>query len=144
MPGRSTLVTAAAIGLSAGLGGYAFVSAKGPSYVGDDPATCGNCHVMAGHLAGWQKAPHHAAATCNDCHLPSREPGHYATKAENGWHHSSTFTVGRAPDVLVARPATRAVVERQCRRCHAEVADAMGAGDDVSCVRCHASVGHLE
>jgi cytochrome c nitrite reductase small subunit len=144
MRSRGSVVTvaAAAVGLAAGLGGYAFVYAKGISYAGNDPATCGNCHVMAGHLAAWQKGPHHAAATCNDCHLPSGAAGHYATKAENGWHHSSTFTLGGAPDVLRARPATREVVEGQCRTCHAAVADAMG-GEGVSCVRCHASVGHL-
>jgi cytochrome c nitrite reductase small subunit len=142
---RTLAVTAvaAAVGLAAGLGGYTFVYAKGYSYAGDDPRTCGNCHVLGGHLAAWQKAPHHAAATCNDCHLPASPPAHYAVKAENGWHHSSTFTVGGAPDVIRARAETRAVVEGQCRHCHADVADAMG-GDGVSCVRCHASVGHLQ
>jgi cytochrome c nitrite reductase small subunit len=35
------------------------------------------------------------------------------------------------------------VVEANCRRCHAELVDSIGHGADVSCIRCHASVGHL-
>jgi cytochrome c nitrite reductase small subunit len=62
---------AATFGLAVGIGAYAFHYAKGASYLGNDPATCANCHVMAGHLAGWQAAPHHLVATCNDCHTPA-------------------------------------------------------------------------
>ncbi len=144
MPGPLVLrtVLAAAVGLAAGVGGYTFVYAKGYSYAGDDPRTCANCHVMSGHLEAWQKSPHHAAATCNDCHLPSGAAEHYAEKAGNGWHHSAAFTTGRFPDVVLARDETRAVVEGQCRHCHEAVADAMGARGE-SCIRCHASVGHL-
>jgi cytochrome c nitrite reductase small subunit len=100
---------------------------------------------MTGQYDGWQKASHHGVATCNDCHTPDGA-GKYVTKATNGYHHSMAFTVGGFPDVIRARPESRAVVEGQCRRCHAEMVQAMAWGADlaeVSCVRCHDSVGHL-
>jgi cytochrome c nitrite reductase small subunit len=139
------VVIAALAGLVVGIGGYAFAYAKGTSYLGNDPATCANCHVMTGQYDGWLKASHHGVATCNDCHTPDGA-GKYVTKATNGYHHSMAFTVGGFPDVIRARPESRAVIEGQCRRCHAEMVQAMAWGaslDDVSCVRCHDSVGHL-
>jgi cytochrome c nitrite reductase small subunit len=137
------LALAAAAGLALGLGGYAFHYAKGTSYLGNDPATCANCHVMAGHYAGWQAAPHHLVATCNDCHTPASFFGKYLVKALNGYHHSKAFTFGGYPDVIQARPESKAIVEANCRRCHAELVDSISHGAGVSCVRCHASVGHL-
>ena len=139
------ILVAALAGVAAGVGGYAFAYAKGTSYLGNDPATCANCHVMNGQLEGWQKASHHGVATCNDCHTPSGA-ARYLTKAENGWHHSLAFTVGGFPDVIRARAESRAVVEGQCRACHADLVQSMGWGGDlaeVSCIRCHDSVGHL-
>jgi cytochrome c nitrite reductase small subunit len=137
------VLTAALLGTAVGLGGYAFAYAKGASYVGNDPATCANCHVMTGQYDGWQKAPHHAAATCNDCHVPGGGLPKLFTKAENGWHHSMAFTAGGFPDSIRARPESREVIEARCRSCHEAVVQAMTAGGEVSCVRCHDSVGHL-
>jgi cytochrome c nitrite reductase small subunit len=122
------LLVAGTLGVAAGVGGYAFAYAKGTSYLGNDPATCANCHVMSGHL---------------DCHTPAATIGKYVTKAANGYHHSMAFTLGGFPDVIRARPESREVIEGQCRHCHAAVVDAMTAGGEVSCIRCHASVGHL-
>jgi cytochrome c nitrite reductase small subunit len=135
------LAVAAVAGLAVGIGGYAFAYAKGTSYLGNDPATCANCHVMSKHYEGWVKSSHHGVATCNDCHTPDGA-SRYVTKATNGYHHSMAFTVGGYPDVIRARAESRAVVEGQCRSCHADLVLAMG-GPDVSCVRCHESVGHL-
>ena len=131
------------LGLAAGVGGYAFVYAKGYSYAGNDPATCANCHVMAGHYAGWQASPHHLVATCNDCHTPANPVGKYVVKALNGYHHSMAFTIGGYPDVIRARPSSVQVVEANCRRCHRDLVEEIAHGRDVSCVRCHPSVGHL-
>jgi cytochrome c nitrite reductase small subunit len=134
---------AAAAGVALGVVGYAFEYAKGSSYIGNDPATCANCHVMAGHYAGWQAAPHHRVATCNDCHTPHGPISKYVVKAMNGYHHSMAFTLGGYPDVIQARPASKAVVEANCRRCHGDLVEDVAHGGDVSCVRCHPSVGHL-
>lgn len=137
------VLIAALLGLAVGIGGYAFAYAKGTSYLGNDPATCANCHVMSGHYAGWQAASHKSVATCNDCHTPAAAAAKYATKAANGYHHSMAFTVGNFPDVIRARAESREVIEGQCRHCHAAIVASMTAGGELSCIRCHESVGHL-
>jgi cytochrome c nitrite reductase small subunit len=53
------------------------------------------------------------------------------------------FTLGDVPDVIRARPGSTAVVEANCKRCHTDLVDSMTHGGDVSCIRCHASVGHV-
>jgi cytochrome c nitrite reductase small subunit len=138
-----SLALAGAAGLVLGLGGYAFEYAKGSSYVGNDPATCANCHVMASHYEGWRAAPHHRVATCNDCHTPSFPISKYIVKATNGYHHSMAFTLGGYPEAIKARPESARVVEDNCRRCHAALVEDIAHGRGVSCVRCHRSVGHL-
>ncbi len=136
-------LAAAAAGLALGIGAYAFWYAKGYSYVGNDPATCANCHPMVPYYNGWLAAPHRKVATCNDCHTPAGFVSKYVVKATNGYHHSMAFTLGGYPDVIRARPQSKAVVEANCRRCHADLVEGIAHGGDVSCVRCHQSVGHL-
>ena len=137
------VLAAALLGVAVGFGGYAFAYAKGGSYLGNDPASCANCHVMTGQYEGWGKSPHHAAATCNDCHVPGAGLEKLFTKATNGWHHSTAFTLGGFPDAIRARAESREVIEGRCRFCHEDIVQAMTAGGEVSCVRCHDSVGHL-
>lgn len=137
------LALAAVAGLVLGLGAYAFDYAKGSSYLGNDPATCANCHVMTSYYAAWQAGPHHRAATCNDCHTPSFPVSKYLVKAINGYHHSMAFTMGGYPEAIRARPESARIVEDNCRRCHAAIVEDIAHGRDVSCVRCHRSIGHL-
>src|SRR5262249_56058583 len=91
MRGFATLVCGLAGGL-VGLGAYTFHYAEGGSYFSSDPKACVNCHIMRDEYDGWQKASHHAAATCNDCHTPHDFVGKYRTKARNGFWHSYYFT----------------------------------------------------
>ena len=140
---QALLASAAFAGVAAGVGGYTFVYAKGYSYLTDDPRACANCHVMNEQYDGWVKGSHRAVATCNDCHTPAGPISKYVVKALNGYHHSMAFTLGGYPDVIRARPESSAVVEGNCRRCHADLVDSIAHGPGVSCVRCHASVGHL-
>lgn len=139
-----------------GLGGYTFVYAKGSSYMTNDPRACANCHVMEGHFSGWLRSSHRAVATCNDCHTPPGLIPKYATKASNGFWHSFAFTSGDFPDPLRIKAHNRAIAEQACRKCHAEIVDAIdhpGTGvyaeEDAgpqgwSCIRCHGAVGHPE
>jgi cytochrome c nitrite reductase small subunit len=135
------LLLTAGLGAAAGLGAYTFHYAKGSSYLTDDPAACNNCHVMSAHVDGWRRGPHHAAATCNDCHTPSGA-AKYVVKALNGWHHSKAFTSGDYPASIQLRASSREIVEGQCRHCHADLVAGVD-GEGVSCIRCHDSVGHL-
>ena len=67
-----------------GLGMYTFAYAEGTSYLSDDPAACRNCHIMNDVYDAWERGPHHAVATCNDCHIPHVFPDKYVVKALNG------------------------------------------------------------
>jgi cytochrome c nitrite reductase small subunit len=141
------LVFALLFGTLLGLGLFTFGYARGASYLTNDPAACANCHIMSEHFAAWTKSSHRAVAACNDCHTPHSFVGKYATKARNGFWHSFYFTTGRYPDPLRITERNHDVTEGACRYCHEEIVDAIEHGGDseeerLSCVRCHARVGH--
>lgn len=145
-------------GVLIGLVGFTFDYAQGLSYLSNDPAACANCHVMREQLDSWQKGPHHAVATCNDCHVPPSFPEKYLAKARNGYHHSFGFTFqSPTPDEPGARrvyqepirikAANSQVLQDNCLRCHADlvhdiVRGSTWASGAVRCVHCHAGVGH--
>lgn len=133
---------ALAIGVAVGLAMFTFVYAKGASYLGNDPAACANCHVMREHYAAWQKSSHHAVAVCNDCHAPPSGLSKYWVKAINGYNHSYAFTTGDFHEPISITGRNRTVTEAQCRRCHSDIVAMMGTSKDISCIRCHDSVGH--
>lgn len=140
------------VGIAAGLGFFTLGYAKGASYLTNDPAACANCHVMSEHYAAWMKGSHRSVAVCNDCHTPHNLVGKYTTKALNGFWHSFYFTTGNYPDPLRITPRNHRVTEQACRYCHAEIVSAIdpgphastqsGATEPISCIRCHAYVGH--
>jgi cytochrome c nitrite reductase small subunit len=141
------LLAGAVIGITAGVGGYTFIYAKGASYLTDDPAACRNCHVMNEQYDGWIKSSHRAVAKCNDCHAPHDKVGKYVTKATNGFRHSFAFTSGRFPEPIHITPHNRQITEHACRNCHQDIVQAIdvmhGEARDVACIRCHEGVGHL-
>jgi cytochrome c nitrite reductase small subunit len=143
------LIAVVLLGVAAGLGTYTFAYAKGWSYMTNDAAACANCHVMSDQYGGWTKSSHRSVAACNDCHVPHDLVGKYYTKARNGFWHSYYFTTGTFAEPIRATARSREIAEANCRRCHEPVVVAMGAPAragtrDISCVRCHGSVGHLE
>ena len=141
------MVAAAAVGLLAGLGAYTFRYAEGLSYFSADPRACVNCHIMREQYASWQHSPHHAVATCVQCHLPHATVPKLWAKAKNGWNHSKAFTLQDFPEPIRLRPVSLRILERNCVECHGDLVsnivghDATG-GTTPSCVHCHASVGH--
>jgi cytochrome c nitrite reductase small subunit len=143
------VLAALLLGVAFGLAGYTFAYAKGWSYLTDDARACANCHVMNEQYDGWIKSSHRSVAVCNDCHVPHDLLGRYATKGRNGFWHSYYFTTGGFHEPIRATPKSRTIAEANCRRCHEAVVQAMGtpahAGSgEISCVRCHGSVGHFE
>src|SRR5262245_39542068 len=146
---------ASLVGIMLGVGGYTFYYADGASYLSNDPRACVNCHIMREQYDGWQKAGHHAVATCNDCHVPHEFIGKWLTKALNGFHHSRSFTFQDFHEPIQIRPVNLEVLNRNCIHCHGEFTSdiRMDAGADYSgrvhdktktmdCVRCHELVGH--
>jgi len=137
------------VGLEVGVGTYTFVYARGYSYMTDNPQACANCHVMEEQYSAWLKSSHRNVAVCNDCHTPPDFAGKYMTKARNGFWHSYYFTTGWFEDNIRISDNGFEVTEKACRKCHQEIVDAIeGAHADrkdeqLSCIRCHRSVGHL-
>ena len=135
------------IGLFLGLGTYTFTFAHGLSYFSNDPKACMNCHVMREHFDGWQKSPHHAVATCNDCHTPHDFIRKYLTKAENGYWHSKGFTLQDFHEPIMIRSKNVAVLQENCVGCHQQIVDGINThpGDPqkmLDCLHCHRDVGH--
>ena len=140
------IVIALALGAAVGIGGYTFVYAKGGSYLRDDPKACANCHIMQDHLDAWIKSSHRSVATCNDCHTPTGLIPKYFTKAEHGFFHSLAFTTGDFHEPIYIKERSRRVTEGSCRKCHQDIVHDIEAtkvsGEKMSCIRCHANVGH--
>jgi cytochrome c nitrite reductase small subunit len=151
---KPLLAASLMLGAALGIGSYTFVYAKGASYLSDNPTACANCHVMGDHYDAWSKSSHRAVATCNDCHTPPGTVAKYVNKASNGFWHSFGFTTGNFPDPLQITSGNREVTEQACRKCHQDATLAIegfshetpaalpGEGNEQSCVRCHANVGH--
>jgi len=150
--GRVALIAALLSGAAMGLGGFTFVYARGGAYLTNNPAACANCHVMREQFDGWQRGSHHAVAGCNDCHAPHSLLPKLAIKALNGFNHSWAFTTGRFHEPIQSTALNQGVTEGACRHCHSAVVDAIEThsrgrtrrpDEQVSCIRCHRSVGHL-
>lgn len=148
---RWLIVTALIAGITAGIGAYTFVYARGYSYVTNDPQACANCHIMRAHYDAWTRASHRSVAACNDCHTPPGLIPKYMTKAQNGFWHSFYFTTGRFPDPIRITERNSQVTEMACRKCHAAITlmidsahTTSAAAGGLSCTKCHNDVGHIE
>jgi len=143
---RIAVTLIALFGIAVGIGVFTFSYAEGLSYFSTDPRACANCHVMNDQYASWSRGPHHGQATCVECHLPHDFVGKYIAKAENGYHHSKAFTLGNFHEPIMIKPKNAAILQGNCLRCHGDFVHDVVAGSktdsDVTCVRCHRSVGH--
>jgi len=136
------------------MGAYTFRYAEGLSYLSRDPKACVNCHIMQSQYDGWQKASHHTVAVCVDCHLPHAFIAKYYAKAENGFRHGKKFTTQTFDEPIVVQAEGLRILQENCIGCHEPMVDQMvdqmhghandGLDDTMSCVHCHATVGHGE
>ncbi len=130
-----------------GLSLFTVTYAEATSYLSDDPDACRNCHVMNDVHDAWARGPHHAVATCNDCHIPHTFPAKYIVKALNGWNHSMAFTLENFPEPIRITPANKTVALANCLYCHGDFVSLVnheGQTELEDCTRCHASIGHDE
>lgn len=134
-------------GAVVGLGLFTAVYAEGASYLSDNPSSCRNCHVMQDVYDAWARGPHHAVATCNDCHTPHEFPDKYVVKALNGWNHSVAFTLDRFPQPIRITPLNKQVALRSCQYCHGDFVGMVNHREQrelEDCTRCHEATGHDE
>jgi cytochrome c nitrite reductase small subunit len=148
---RTTVIVL--LGAFFGLGFFILQESKATSYLGDDPKTCINCHVMTPEYITWMNSSHGNVATCNDCHVPHDNFfKKYAFKAKDGLYHASMFTLRAEPQVIQMHEAGQEVVQQNCVRCHSnQVTDAKQAAwleshtenrTDRQCWECHREVPH--
>jgi cytochrome c nitrite reductase small subunit len=144
---KLAILAATLIGAFAGLGAYTFDYAEGFSYFSTDPAACNHCHVMNDQYASWGKGPHHAVATCVDCHLPHDLIPKYLAKADNGYRHSKGFTFMDFHEPIRITAGNARTLQQNCVHCHADfvhdiVRGSTTAEEAVRCVHCHREAGH--
>jgi len=138
---------AALSGALMGVGGFTFGYADGLSYFSTNPAACANCHIMQSQYDSWQHSSHHISATCVDCHLPHDFIGKYIAKAENGYHHSKGFTLQDFHEPIMIKEKNARILQQNCVDCHEGLIHDITAAPraaEMSCVHCHADVGHGE
>ena len=118
-------------------------------YLGNDPTTCNNCHVMDAVYEGWYHAGHQPWATCVDCHTPHNIVLKYLYKGKSGMNHVFMFSTGQIPEPLRAIPETQKIVQANCVRCHEETVSMVADGvEDPKasggryCFECHRTVAH--
>lgn len=123
------------------------------AYLGNNPTTCNNCHVMDAVYEGWFHGAHQEWATCADCHTPHALIPKYYIKAKSGYHHVTAFSFGNIPDAIRAKEESRRIVQENCIRCHKETVDRIvpEAGIvnnlmplDRFCFECHRTTAHGE
>jgi cytochrome c nitrite reductase small subunit len=141
------LAIAVVVGATAGTGLFTFHYAEGLSYFSSEPKACANCHIMNEQYDSWTKASHHAAARCVDCHLPHALVPKLIAKADNGWHHSKGFTLEDFHEPIMIKDRNARILQENCLVCHGDFVHAIVAGSTtaenaVTCIHCHAHVGH--
>ncbi len=117
------------------------------AYLGNNPTTCNNCHVMDAVYEGWYHGGHKQWANCNDCHTPHALIPKYIVKAQSGYHHVTAFVFGNIPYAIRAKESSKEVIQENCIRCHEQTVENVADGQmDAGryCFSCHRSVAHGE
>lgn len=137
------------VGVLIGIGQHTFHYAHGLSYLTNDSAACVNCHIMRDQYNGWLTSSHHNHATCNDCHVPANGLAKWVCKADNGYRHSKGFTFQDFHEPIQITQNNSEILQANCVRCHGEFVSSIcgeaapaNSASSMSCVRCHADVGH--
>ena len=126
--------------ISAGVGLYV---TDFTAYLGNNPTTCNNCHVMDAVYEGWFHSGHKNWTTCSECHTPHALIPKYYIKALSGYHHVTAFVFGDIPEAIRAKESSRKIVQDNCIRCHQETVSNIDISERY-CFDCHRSVAHGE
>ncbi|MBN2863206.1 MAG: cytochrome c nitrite reductase small subunit [Bacteroidales bacterium] len=121
-PGQWKFPVIIILAVFTGLAFYSLYISNAPSYLGDKPETCVNCHIMAPQYATWFHSSHRERTNCNDCHVPHNNIlNKYYFKAKDGLRHATIFTLRKEPQVIFIKDEGKEVVHTNCIRCHTEL-----------------------
>lgn len=141
-------------GMIVGTGVLFLYFLRAHTYLGDNPAACVNCHIMAPYYATWFHSSHSRDATCNDCHVPQDNfMKKWAFKGTDGMRHVAAYLMRDESEVLRAIPESSQVIMNNCIRCHTQLntefvstgkVDYMMSqtGEGKACWDCHREVPH--
>jgi cytochrome c nitrite reductase small subunit len=105
------------------------------------PEFCAQCHVMEAQYESWFHNGGHRRLKCIDCHLPNDNlPRHLAWKGIEGMWDSYVFYSGSVPDRIKLSDHGAAILQENCRRCHAETVARIN--EDRNCWQCHRRLSH--
>ena len=127
--------------------GALMVATDFTAYLGNNPVTCNNCHLMDAAYEGWYHAAHSNWANCVDCHAPQPFVPKYLFKAYSGYRHVTGFLFKEHPIILRAIPLSKDIIQDNCIGCHETAVEdiAFNAMDEQRyCYECHRSVAHGE
>lgn len=149
---RQWLAVGAMAGVVGGFGAFTFDYGEGFSYLGHEPETCVNCHIMRPQYNSWRNAGHRHVATCQDCHVPQAFVPWLLAEADNGYRHSKGFTFQDFHEPIRITPRNSRILQDNCIRCHGAMVHELVAGSrtkntadgGLSCVHCHGGAGHGE
>lgn len=151
---RSKIVAVLIFGGLTGLVAYLIHMSMVWNYLGTNPATCVQCHVMQPYYDTWQHSSHSQRANCADCHVPHNNfINYYYTKATDGLRHASVFTLRAEPQVMRTVSRSQRVIYDNCVRCHSQLNQefvktgmltrtAINDGSDKRCWDCHRDIPH--
>lgn len=144
-----------ALGVFAGFSAYTLYLSRFYSYLGEEPKTCVNCHIMGPQYASWVHSSHRSYTNCNDCHVPHNNVfNKYYFKGKDGMRHATMFTLRLEPQVIIIKEAGREVVQQNCKRCHNHTIENQHIGfvisghghknslNDRKCWDCHRETPH--
>ena len=127
--------------------GALMVASDFTAYLGSNPATCNNCHLMDAAYEGWYHSTHSSWATCVDCHAPHAFIPKYLFKAYSGYNHVTGFLFKEHPVILRAKPLSKDIVQDNCIGCHETAVEDIAFGfmnEERYCFECHRTVAHGE
>lgn len=102
---------------------------------------CGSCHVLEMEYETWFHSGAHRGITCVDCHLPNDNLArHLVWKGLDGVKDAVKFHTGRVSEPMRISSHGAAVVNDNCRRCHAEIISRIN--EDRQCWDCHRKMTH--
>ncbi|HPC98020.1 MAG TPA: cytochrome c nitrite reductase small subunit [Bacteroidales bacterium] len=142
-----------ASGIFTGLALFSLYISRATSYLGDNPETCVNCHIMAPQYATWYHSAHRGKTNCNDCHVPHNNVfNKYFFKAKDGLRHATIFSLRKEPQVIFIKEAGAAAVQKNCIRCHKDLitdsrlltvnTEIVSSRMERSCTDCHRETPH--
>lgn len=105
------------------------------------PDFCVSCHVMESQYENWFHQGGHRRLKCIDCHLPNDNFVNHATwKGIDGMWDVVVFYSGRVPDQIKISEHGAAIIQDNCKRCHAETVFMIN--ENRNCWTCHRRLAH--